>query len=204
MSKPLEPSAGHRKPDRYSLAWERLNFAQITADPKRLPVQSPDMVGRTQRPGPRKPFCDWNEDSGRFPWAGGLPRGTTPSRLLWGGQQALAGLRDESVAGWAWARRRQPGRGASRSPSRATRRGLREKSSSRQPDGGDFWAVVLTFAGDICGSRYNSGPEAESFSLSPEHLDFQGWVAFLGRGPASLREKDRDTSTNLARRRKGN
>lgn len=89
MSKPLEPSAGHRKPDRYSLAWERLNFAQITADPKRLPVQSPDMVGRTQRPGPRKPFCDWNEDSGRFPWAGGLPRGTTPSRLLWGADSRL-------------------------------------------------------------------------------------------------------------------
>lgn len=89
VSKPLEPSAGHRRPDRCSLAWERLNFAQITADPRRLPVQSPDTVGRTQRPGPRKPFCEWNEDGGRFPWAGGLPRGTTPSRLLWGADSRL-------------------------------------------------------------------------------------------------------------------
>lgn len=117
MSKPLEPSAGHRKPDRYSLAWERLNFAQITADPKRLPVQSPDMVGRTQRPGPASHFCDWNEDGGRFPWAGEASPGNYDAikASVGCGQRALAGLRDESVAGWAWARRRQPEQGASRS-----------------------------------------------------------------------------------------
>lgn len=88
--------------------------------------------------------------------------------------------------------------------SRAEEARRAEKSSSRQPGGGDFWAVVLTFGGDVWGPRYHSGPEAESFSLSPEHLDFQGWAVSLGRGPAPLREKDRDTSTNLARRRKGN
>ena len=74
------------------------------------------------------------------------------------GQQALEALRDESIGGWAWARRRQSGRGgASRRPSRATRRGLLEKSSSRQPGGGDFWAVVLTFGGDVWGPPSTQG-----------------------------------------------
>lgn len=133
VSKALEPFAGQRRPDRCPLAWERLNFAQTTADPRRLPVQSPDTVGR--RRGPCKPFSDRNEDVGRFPWASGLPPGYDAVRASVGcGQQALAGLREEIDGGWGWARRQHPGRGgASRSPRRVTPRGFREKPRRRHP-----------------------------------------------------------------------
>lgn len=108
MSSPHEPSAGQRRPDRCSLACERLHFVQTTGDPRRpwSKVGSPDVVGRTHRRGSAGHFLTAMKAAAGFPGSAGSPGVRR--------RQGFRGVQTEGSCGAAGGERRGAGRGGGR------------------------------------------------------------------------------------------